>query len=112
MKETHISTSTNSAEAKLYWPKGKANFTNSIVAANHVYVTAEQNTSPELCHCWQGDVITDFSNAEGDKILLSDAVFNFASGDGSKSGVALTDNVNIFDTGINYHPFQSRDVCV
>jgi Ca2+-binding RTX toxin-like protein len=44
------------------------------------------------------DHITDFRNAGlADVIALSDAVFVFASGDGGKNGVALTDNTDIFD---------------
>lgn len=42
------------------------------------------------------DHITDFSSVE-DIIALSDAVFIFASGDGAKDGVALSDDIDIFD---------------
>ncbi len=44
------------------------------------------------------DNITDFMyNATTEKVSFEDDVFVFASGDGAKDGVALTDNVDIFD---------------
>ena len=43
------------------------------------------------------DHITDFKTSGSDKVALSDAVFLFASGDGAKNGVLLTDNTDIFD---------------
>jgi Ca2+-binding RTX toxin-like protein len=48
------------------------------------------------------DHITDFKSSGSDKIALSDAVFTFNSGDGSKNGVALTDNTDIYDVGTNF----------
>jgi Ca2+-binding RTX toxin-like protein len=42
------------------------------------------------------DHITDMTTAS-DKIVLSDAAFVFASGEGAKNGVNLTDNTDIFD---------------
>ena len=48
------------------------------------------------------DHITDFKTSGTDKIALSDAVFVFNSGDGSKDGVSLTDNTDIYDVGTNF----------
>jgi len=56
-----------------------------------VFVFSENTSGNE-------DVIT-FFNASVDTIALSDAVFIFASGDGAKDGVALTDDIDIFDVG-------------
>jgi len=50
------------------------------------------------------DNITDFTKT-GDNIdtfALSDSAFTFNSGDGTKDGVTLTDNVDIFDVGTDF----------
>lgn len=47
--------------------------------------------------------ITDMDDGAGtDRIVLSDAAFTFTSDEGTKSGGALTDNVDIYDTGSNF----------
>ncbi len=46
------------------------------------------------------DSISDMTN--NDSIALDDAVFAFASGDGTKNGVSLTDNTDIFDVAADF----------
>lgn len=46
--------------------------------------------------------ITDFNSSGTDKIVLSDAFFTFTSDDGTKNGATLTDNTDIYDTGVDF----------
>lgn len=51
-----------------------------------------------------GDVdhITDMQVNGADKIAFEDDIYVFATGEGAKTGVALTDDVDIFDVAVNF----------